>query len=123
MQQFFSTRGVYPLKQAQAIHQHYKRLVGSYQPVMESTDSTYLVALLIVAQHQDSLKRLLEPSVLNQLLTENVPLLSHPNTKRYRLLVIYELVDQPGQYHYQDLFHLLEQLHLPFEPEKYLAAA
>ncbi len=123
MQQFFSNQGVYPLGQAQAIHQHYKRLVGSYQPILESTNSTYIVALLMLAHHKEALQQLLEPQVLAQALIQPVCLFSHPKAKRYRLLVIYELVDLPGQYHYQDLHHLLEQLRLPFEPEKYLSAA
>ena len=123
MPQFFSKQGVYPLGQAQAIHQDYKRLVGSYQPILESSNSTYLVALLIVAHHRETLQQLLKPSVLAEALVHKVSLLSHPKTKRYRLLVLCELVDQPGKYHYQDLHYLLEQLRLPFEPERYLLAA
>ncbi len=123
MQQFLFRQGVYPLGQAQAIHQDYKRLVGAYQPILESCDSTYIVALLIVADHKQSLQKLREPQMMAQSLVEKQSLFCHPKTKRYRLLVIYELVDQPGQYHYQDLYHLLEQLRLPFQPEKYLSAA
>jgi hypothetical protein len=123
MQYLFSRQGVYPLGQAQAIHQHYKRLVGSYQPVLEPCDSTYISALVILADHKECLQQLLEPQVLTQVLTRQMFLLPHPKAKRYRLLVLYQLVDQPEQYHYQDLFHLLGQLRLPFNADKYLYAA
>lgn len=124
MHQLLFKRGVYPLAQAKAIHQDYKRLVvSSFQPILESTDSTYVVALVMVADHKELLKELREPARLQEVVQQKAILFAHPKANRYRLLVLYELVDQAGQYHYQDLFHLLEQLHLPFQPEKYLWAA
>ncbi len=110
-------------KPKQAIHQHYKRLVGSFQPVLEAYASTYIAALVIVADHKESLQEFGQPSTLREVVREKAILFAHPKAKRYRLLVLYQLVNQPEHYHWQDLCHLLKQLRLPFEPENYLSAA
>jgi hypothetical protein len=90
---------------------------------LEASNSTYIGALVILADHKESLQKLLEPQILAQALTQKVFHFPRPKTKRYRLLVLYQLVDQPEQCHFEDLFHFLEQLRLPFNPDKYLFAA